>query len=188
MENISEIESVENGVNVAALLGAREALTAAPAAAKFIWRADCEWIDGVQSRSKVTGFFGLGEEQSHSNTFTVEADHPQQFAATDTGATPAEIVLCALASCLTGGIAAIAQHRGIQLHSVKSRVEGDMDIQGILGIDADVRNGFSDIRIHFDIDADATQDEIAALVAQSQRRSAVFDVITNPSNVSATVN
>jgi uncharacterized OsmC-like protein len=118
----------------------------------------------------------------------VEADHPEVFAAQDQAPTPVEIVLSGLASCLTAGVAAVAQNRGIQLHSVKSTVEADMDLQGILGIDEDVRNGFSAIRVHFDIKADATAEEIAAIVAQSQKRSAVFDIITNPTNVFVTVN
>jgi uncharacterized OsmC-like protein len=183
----TEIKTVDNGVNVEAILGAREALSQAPAAAQFTWRANCEWKGGVHSRSTVEGFFGLGEEQSHTKTFTIDADHPPQFAATDEGATPVEIVLSALASCLTAGVASVAQNRGIQLHSVNATVEGDMDLYGILGIDADVRNGFSAIRVNFDIDADATSEEIAAVVAQSQKRSAVFDIITNPGNVAVTV-
>ena len=144
---------------------------------------ECDWINGTHSRSTVQGFFGLGAEQLHTKVFTVEADHPPQFAAADNGA----IVLSALASCLTAGVAAVAQHRGIQLLSVKAKVEGDMDIAGILGADPDVRNGFSAIRVSFDVDADATKDEIAALVAQSQKRSAVFDIVTNPSNVKVSV-
>jgi uncharacterized OsmC-like protein len=99
-----------------------------------------------------------------------------------------EFVLVGLASCLTGGIAAIAQYRGIQLRSVESTVEGGMDIQGILGIDSDVRNGFDGIKVKFKIDADASPEEIRALVAQSQKRSAVFDVLTNPTNVTVEVN
>ena len=177
----------DNGVDVDALLGAREALSQQPEAARFTWRARCEWLGGVHSRSTVEGFFGLGEEKRHKQPFTFEADHPAEFAAPDDGATPVEIVLSALASCLTGGVASVAQHRGIQLRSVTATVEGDMDLQGILGVDADVRNGFSAIRVSFDIDADATKDEIAAVVAQSQKRSAVFDIITNPTNVHVTV-
>lgn len=183
----TEMKTADNGVNVEALLGARAALTEAPAAAQFTWRADCDWMGGVHSRSTVNGFFGLGEEQNHTGDFTIEADHPPQFAASDKGATPVEIVLSALASCLTAGVASVAQNRGIQLHSVKATVEGDMDIYGILGVDADVRNGFSAIRVSFDIDADASDDDIKAVVAQSQKRSAVFDIITNPSNVHVTV-
>ncbi len=179
--------TVDNGVNVAALLEARTALEAAPEAAQFKWRASCEWVEGVHSRSTIEGFFGLGEEQKHSRSFMIDADHPPQFAATDKGVTPVEIVLSGLASCLTAGVAAVAQNRGIQLRSVKANIEGDMDLAGILGIDADVRNGFKSIRVAFDIDADATSEEIAALVAQSQKRSAVFDIITNPCAVNVTV-
>jgi uncharacterized OsmC-like protein len=178
---------VDNGVNVEALLAAREALSQAPEAAQFTWRATCEWVNGTHSRSTVSGFFGLGEEQSHRTTFTFDADHPEIFASEDQGATPVELVLAGLASCLTAGVAAVAQNREIQLRSVKATLEGGMDIQGILGIDSEVRNGFDGIRVTFDIDADATPDEIRAVVAQSQKRSAVYDVITNPTNVSVEV-
>ena len=94
-----------------------------------------------------------------------------------------EYVLVGLAACLTAGVAAVAQHRGIQLRSVKAMVEGDMDIQGILGMDPEVRNGFDDIRVTFEIDADASRTDIEALVAQSQKRSAVYDLLTNPTHV-----
>ena len=92
-----------------------------------------------------------------------------------------------LSSCLTAGVAAVAQNRGIQLNSVKATIEGDMNILGILGADPEVRNGFKSIRVNYEIDADADADEIAALVAQSQKRSAVFDALTNPTNVTVTV-
>jgi uncharacterized OsmC-like protein len=182
------IAKVDNGVNVTALLGAREALEKAPEAAQFKWRASCEWLNGTHSRSAIGNFFGLGAEQSRNKTFTVEADHPKVFASEDKAPTPVELVLSGLASCLTAGVAAVAQRRSIQLHSVKATLEADMDLQGILGIDDDVRNGFGIIRVHFDIRADASEDDIKALVAQSQKRSAVFDVITNPTSVFVTVN
>jgi uncharacterized OsmC-like protein len=180
--------TINNGVNVAALMDARTALEQAPEAAQFKWRASCEWLNGTHSRSAIGNFFGLGAEQSRNKTFTVEADHPQVFAAEDHAPTPVELVLSGLASCLTAGVAAVAQRRGVQLHSVRASLEADMDIQGILGIDAEVRNGFGAIRVHFDIRADASEDDIKALVAQSQKRSAVFDVVTNPTNVFVTVN
>jgi uncharacterized OsmC-like protein len=186
--NDANTANVNNGVNVDALLGAREALEQTPEAAQFKWRATCDWVNGTHSRSVIGGFFGLGAEQGRDQSFTVEADHPKQFAADDLAPTPVELVLSGLASCLTGGIAAVAQRRGIQLHSVKATVEADMDLQGILGIDEDVRNGFSNVRVHFEIKADAKPDDIKALVAQSQKRSAVFDIITNPTNVIVTVN
>jgi len=184
----STVANVDNGVNVTALLGARESLQQAQEAAQFKWRASCEWLNGTHSRSAIGNFFGLGAEQSRGKTFTVEADHPQVFAAEDNAPTPVELALSGLASCLTAGIAAVAQRRGIQLHSVKASLEADMDLQGILGMDDDVRNGFSAIRVHFDIRAEASQDDIKSLVAQSQKRSAVFDIITNPTNVLVTVN
>jgi len=176
-----------NGVNVDALLGAREALSKAPEAAKFKWRASCKWVNGTHSRSSVQGFYGLGTEQKHKTEFTFEADHPEIFASEDKGATPVEMVLAGLASCLTAGVAAVAQRRNIQLRSVEAKLEGSMDIQGILGIDKDVRNGYDDITVTFDIDADASRKDIEALVAQSQKRSAVYDIITNPTNVKVKV-
>ena len=180
MTAIEVNRQVNNGVNVSALLGAREALEKAPEAAQFKWRASCEWLHGTHSRSVIGTFYGLGAEQSRDKSFSVEADHPQVFAAEDKAPTPVELVLSGLASCLTAGVAAVAQRRGIQLHSVKASLEADMDLFGILGIDDDVRNGFGAIRIRFDIKADASEDEIKALVAQSQKRSAVFDIVTNP--------
>ena len=180
--------AVDNGVNVEALLGARKALSEAPEAAKFNWRASCKWVNGTHSNSIVQNFFGLGGEQQHRTEFSFDADHPEIFASEDKGATPVEYVLVGLASCLTAGIAAVAQNRGIQLRSVSATIEGSMDIQGILGIDRDVRNGFDGITVKYQIDADATPDEIKALVAQSQKRSAVFDIVTNPTNVSVEVN
>ena len=180
--------SVDNGVNVEALLGAREALTETPQAAQFNWRATCKWINGTHSHSTVQGFFGLGEEQSHKTEFSFDADHPEIFASEDKGATPVELVMVGLASCLTAGIAAVAQHREIQLNSVSATLEGGMDLQGILGIDSDVRNGFDGIKVSYDIDADASEDDIKALVAQSQKRSAVYDVVTNPTNITVEVN
>lgn len=115
------------------------------------------------------------------------ADHPEVFAAEDNGITPIEYLLVGLASCLTAGVAAVAQNRGIQLRSVESTVEGNHDIRGILGADSDVRNGFNDIKVAFTIDADASKQDIEALVAQSQKRSAVFDALTNPTNVTVEV-
>ena len=178
---------IDNGVNVDALLGAREALGSAPEAAKFEWRASCEWQHGTHSNTKVEGFFGLGEEQKHRTRYAFDVDHPEIFASEDNGITPVEYMLVGLAGCLTAGIAAVAQNREIQLHRVSATIEGDMDVRGILGMDSDVRNGFSGIKVTYDIDADASPEEIQALVAQSQKRSAVYDIITNPTNITVEV-
>jgi uncharacterized OsmC-like protein len=181
------LATVNNGVNVQALLDAREALKGAPEAAKFTWRASCKWQNGTHSTTDVSGFFGLGQEQQHKTETSFSADHPEIFASEDKGITPIEYVLVGLASCLTAGVAAVAQNRGIQLRSVESKLEGKMDIRGILGIDSEVRNGYDDIKVTFKIDADASKKDIEALVAQSQKRSAVYDVITNPVNVTVEV-
>jgi uncharacterized OsmC-like protein len=179
--------TVDNGVNVQALLDARGALADAPEAAQFTWRASSRWQNGVHSKTTIQNYFGLGEEQSHKAETEFDADHPDVFAATDNGITPIEYLLVGLASCLTAGVASVAQNRGIQLNSVEATVAGNHDIRGILGADSDVRNGFNDITVTFDIDADASPEEIEALVAQSQKRSAVFDALTNPTEVSVAV-
>ncbi len=158
--------TIDNGVNVQALLDAREVLAGAPEAAQFTWRASSTWTNGVHSTTKIQNFFGLAQDQ---------------------GITPIEYLLVGLASCLTAGVASVAQNRGIQLRSVEATVEGNHDIRGILGVDSDVRNGYNDIKVTFNIDADASQQEIEGLVAQSQKRSAVFDALTNPTEVTVTV-
>src|SRR5579871_1111308 len=181
------MSTTDNGVNVQALLEAREVLAGAPDAAQFTWRASSKWENGVHSTTSIQNFFGLGAEQSHKTEAVFDADHPEVFAAQDNGITPIEYLLVGLASCLTAGVAAVAQNRGVQLRSVKATVEGKHDIRGILGIDSDVRNGFNDVKVTFSIDADASREEIEALVAQSQKRSAVFDALTNPTEVTVTV-
>ena len=177
----------DNGVNIEALRGARQALTDMPAAAQFQWRATCDWIKGTHSRTTVTGFSGLGQDHEHRMAHTIDADHPEVFASEDNGATPPEIVLAALASCLTAGVATVASNRGVQLRSVTATIEGGMDLQGILGIDSDVRNGFDGIKVTYNIDADASREDIEAIVAQSQKRSAVFDIVSNPTTISVSV-
>jgi uncharacterized OsmC-like protein len=177
----------DNGVNVQALLDAREVLKGAPEAAQFTWRASSKWQGGVHTTVTVKDFFGLGQEQGHKQESVFEADHPEIFAATDDGITPIEYLLVGLASCLSAGVASVAQNRGIQLRSVEAVVEGAHDIRGILGADTDVRNGFDSVKVTFHIDADASKEDIEALVAQSQKRSAVFDALTNPTDVTVEV-
>jgi len=183
----TEAPAYDNGVNVEYLLGARQMLTENPEAAKFQWRVRSDWVHGTHSRNTVLSFTGLGQEHMHRQAYAIEGDHPEIFASEDNGPTPVETVLAALASCLMAGVATVATNRGVKLHSVSATLSGDMDLQGILGIDGDVRNGFEGIKVTFDIDADATKEEIEAIVAQSQRRSAVFDIVTNPSSVTVEV-
>jgi uncharacterized OsmC-like protein len=178
---------IDNGVNVEALLGVRSALPETPEIAQFQWRSSVTWENGTHSRSEVESFYGFSDEQNHHTSFTLDADHPLQFAAQDKGPTPVEYVLVGLGACLTAGVAAVAQQREIQLRSVKATLSADMDLHGILGADPDIRNGFSGVKVDYEIDADASQEDIAALVAQSQKRSAVFDIVTNPTDVTVTV-
>ena len=178
-----------NGVDTSHLLFARGVVGDTPAAGDYTWKASNEWVHGTHSRTIIGEYFGLGEERAHKSTYQVEADHPLEFNAADNAATPVEIVLAGLASCLTAGVAAVAENREIKLRSVKATVEADMNIGGILGADPETRNGFSDVRVAYEIDAeDTSAADVEALVAQSQKISAVFDILTNPTNVNVQVN
>ena len=178
---------IDNGVDVEALLGARAAFAETPEIAQFTWRSSVTWENGTHSRSEVESFNGFADEQTHHTSFTLDADHPLQFAAQDKGPTPVEYVLVALGSCLTAGVASVAQQREIQLRSVKATLSAEHDLHGILGADPEVRNGFNGVKVAYEIDADASAEDIRALVAQSQKRSAVFDIVTNPTDVTVTV-
>ena len=179
---------VDNGINLQALLDARNAVSDDPELGEFQWRVSSTWVNGAHSRSTMQGFGGLKGEQAHVREFAYDVDHPECFASEDHGPTPTEFVLVGLAGCLTAGIAAVAQMRDIQLRSVTATLTGDMNVLGVLGGDPEVRNGFERIGVHFAIDADATPADIEALVAQSQKRSAVYDIVTNPTAVTVTVN
>ncbi len=176
---VTDSATLPNGVDIAAIREARSLMTDSPELADFQFRATNQWVEGVQSRTSFETFYGAGDEQRHRQVFTFDADHPELFAAPDNGPTPVEFVLHALASCLTAGIASIAAHRGITLHRVTSTVEGDIDLLGLMGIDSGVRNGYSAIRVSFELAGDAPAEELDKLVAQSTRRSAVYDVVTN---------
>jgi uncharacterized OsmC-like protein len=161
---------------------------AAPEAAKFQFRASNRWVSGTHSQSTINGFFGVGEERSHEQATTLDVDHPRVLVGSDNGPTPVEYLLHALAGCLTAGLGNIAAARGIELTEVTSTVEGDIDLNGILGLNPDVRNGFQAIRVSFDVKGNAPAEKLQALVEQSRARSAVFDVITNGVPVAIEVN
>ena len=168
-----------NGVDTPTLLATINAVGGQPTLAAFKFRAQNRWVAGTQSESTMSGFYGAGGEHQHKVSFKATADHPAVLCGGDAGPTPVEWLLHALASCLTAGIANIAAARGIKLHRVVSTVEGDIDLRGILGLSDEVRNGYQGIRISFDIDGDATPEQLQKIVAQSKARSAVFDVVTN---------
>src|SRR5215471_5974721 len=178
---------VDNGVNVEALIGVRDAVADTPEITQFQWRSTVSWVNGTHSRSDVETFYGFGDEQQHHTRFSYDVDHPLQFAAQDKGVTPVEVVLVALGGCLTAGVAAVAQQRSIQLRSVRATLSAEMDLHGILGARPDARNGFSGVRVGYQIDADATPGEIRGLVAQSQKRAAVYDSLTNATSITVEV-
>ncbi|MGH3986013.1 MAG: OsmC family protein [Actinomycetes bacterium] len=176
-----------NGVDTATLFATIGAVREQPELAKFRFRTVNEWVSGTHSEGRFPGFYGAGQEHTHATETVVQADHPAVLVGEDHGPTPAELLLNALGSCLTAGLGNIAAARGIELHGVRCTVEGDIDLGGILGIDDTVRNGFETIRVVFSVDGDAEAEKLTALVGQSQKRSAVFDVLTNGTAVSVEV-
>jgi len=180
-----------NGVDTATLFATIDAVRNEPDLAAFRFRAVNERVSGTHSRGTFPGFFGAGQEHTHAvpgaGDVVIDADHPAVLVGTDHGPTPAELLLNALAACLMAGLGNIAAARGFELGGVRCRVEGDIDLRGILGIDASVRNGFSDVRVVFEVDGDADRERLASLVAQSQARSAVFDVLTHGTHVNVAV-
>jgi uncharacterized OsmC-like protein len=172
-------ESMRNGVDTTTLFATIDAVKATPEAAKFQFRAHNEWISGTHNRGTIHDYFGVGSERVHERTFTFDADHPAVLVGRDNGPTPVEYVLHALAACLTAGLANIAAARGITLTEVRSTVTGDIDLNGILGLDPHVRNGYQNITVRFTVKGDAPAEKLRALVEQSRARSAVYDIITN---------
>ena len=180
-------ESTRNGVDTATLFATLDAVKGAPEAAKFQFRAHNEWISGTHSRGTIYGFYGVGEERTHERSFQFDADHPAVLVGKDNGPTPVEHLLHALAACLTAGLVNIAAARGVQLTEVHSEVSGDIDLNGILGLDPAVRNGYEKIAVRFTVRGDAPAEKLREIVEQSRARSAVFDVITNSVPVSIEV-
>jgi uncharacterized OsmC-like protein len=173
-----------NGVDVPTLFATLDAVKAQPEIAQFQFRARNEWISGTHNRSTIQGFYGAGQEDtSRTLPFTFDADHPAVLVGNNNAPTAVEFLLHAIAACLTSGLANIAAVRGVQLHRVSSTVEGDIDLLGILGISGEVRNGYRQIRVSFEIEGDASPEELAALVERSRRRSAVYDVLVNGTDV-----
>jgi uncharacterized OsmC-like protein len=177
-----------NGVDVPTLFATLDAVKGAPEIARFQFRASNEWVSGTHNRSTIHGFYGAGQEDtSRAEPFAYDADHPTVLVGTNQGPTPVEFLLHAIAACLTSGLANIAAARGITLRRVSSTVEGDIDLLGILGLSDEVRNGYRQIRVHFDVEGDASPEELAALVERSRRRSAVYDVLVNGTDVQISV-
>lgn len=168
-----------NGVDTPTLLNTISFVAGQPELAKFQFRASNEWIEGTHSRSAMLGFYGAGSEQRHMKSYFADGDHPAVLCGGDRAPTPVEWLLHALATCLTAGIGNIAAARGVKLTKVRSFVEGDIDLRGILGISDEVRNGYQNIAIRFEIEGDAPAEKLQQIVEQARARSAVFDVLSN---------
>lgn len=179
--------TTRNGVDTEALFGALDAVKSQPEAAKFRFRATNQWISGTHSRSTIHGFFGLGQELTHKQAFTLEGDHPEVLVATDEAPSAAEQLLHALAACITSGIGNIAAARGVNLTRVESTVTGDIDLMGLLGLDPTVRNGYQGIEMKVRIEGDTSADDLGKVVERSIARSAVYDMLTNGTSVKVTV-
>lgn len=177
-----------NGVDVPTLFATLDAVKGQPEIAKFQFRATNRWQQGTHSRTRFDSYFGAGAEQRHEQAFTYDADHPPVLVGRDQGPTPVEFLLHGIAACLTAGIGNIASARGITLYEIESTVEGDIDLNGILGLSDEVRNGYQQIRVSFKIKGDAPEEKLREVVEQSQARSAVYDVLTNGTPVHVSVN
>jgi uncharacterized OsmC-like protein len=177
-----------NGVDTATLFATIDAVKGQNEIAKFQFRASNTWVSGTHSRSTASDFFGALQELRHTSDTVVEFDHPEVLVGTDHGPTPVEYLLHAIAACLTAGVANIAAARGVELTKVTSTVTGDIDLLGILGLsDGSVRNGYEQIRVAFAIEGDADEETLRGIVEQSRRRSAVYDVLVNPTPVTIDV-
>ncbi len=176
-----------HGVNTPVLLATINAVGEQPALARFQFRTASRWLSGTHMQSTMSGFSGAGGEHEHKAPIVADADHPVLLCGEDKGPTPVEWLLHALAACLTAGIANIAAARRVELTRAEARVEGDIDVRGILGLSDEVRNGFQTIRVHFEIAGNAPAAKLEEIVRQSIARSAVFDMLTNGLPVSVSV-
>jgi len=177
-----------NGVDTATLFATLDAVKGQPEIAKFQFRASNTWLGGTHSRSSFAGFHGALQELEHKRVTEVDADHPAVLVGQDEAPTPVEHLLHAIAACLTAGIANVAAARGVRLSKVTSTVAGDIDLLGILGLsDGSVRNGYEQVTVTLHVEGDADDATLRGIVEQSRRRSAVYDVLTQPTPVAIEV-
>jgi uncharacterized OsmC-like protein len=183
MTTTTDVRPPRNGVDTPTLFATLDAVKGSPELANFQFRASNRWVSGTHNRSTIRGFYGAGQEDAtRTEDFTYDADHPAVLVGNNNGPAPVEFIRHALAACLTSGLANIAAARGVTLHEVTSTVEGDIDLRGIFGMaDASdgVRNGYTGLKVSFEISGDAPDEVLRELIEQSRQRSAVYDVVTN---------
>ncbi len=174
------IETTLNGVDRATMFGTLDAIKENPGLARFQFRVENKWIDGAHNRSTIKSFYGAGgEDATRTAEFVLDAGEPQILLGSDTGPNPGEAMLHALAGCLTTSLVYVAAARGVKLTEVTSRLEGNMDVRGALGLDDSHRNGFEDISITFTVKGEGDKEELQALLERASARSAVFDMVRN---------
>lgn len=173
-----------NGVNVEQLRSSISAIQGDPGLAEFQFRASNSWVLGGHNRTTIKEFYGVGtEDTTRVEPFVLDADEPPVLLGKDHGANPAEFVLHALASCLTTSMVYHAAAQGITIDSVESRLEGNLDLRGFLGLSNKVRPGYKDLRVHFTVKSDAPAETLKELM----KHSPVFDIVTNPVPVAINV-
>lgn len=173
-----EDQSSINGVNVDELFRTIDAVKKAPVVAKFKFRANNRWLDGGHNRTTIRNFYGTQQEHARSQAFTLDADEPPVLLGEDRAPNPVEYALTALAACVTSSIVYHAAAKGIRIHSMESRLEGDIDLQGFLGIRDDVPRGYKEIRMYVKISADAPPEKLDEIVRLGPTYSPVYDTIT----------
>jgi uncharacterized OsmC-like protein len=179
MEDHAMIEDkIINGVDVARLEETVAAVKQTPRMGKFVFRASNRWVGGGRNRTTITDFHGSQADHPHAQPFELTADEPPQLLGEDKGPNPVEYLLTALAGCVTSSIVYHAAAKGIKLNSVESRLEGEIDLQGFLGLSSKVPKGYKEIRMYFKIDADAPDDRIEEILKLGPTFSPVFDTIT----------
>jgi len=176
-------EKIVNGVNVTNLFNTVVAVKGNPDIAKFNFRAQNRWINGWNNRTTVNEFYGACQTHTRSKPFEYVKDEPPVLLGNDQGANPVEYALTALAGCLTTSLIYHAAAQGIKIDEVESTLDGDLDLQGFLGLSESIRNGYQNINVTFRIKADASEEKLQELVELAQKRSPVFDMISNPTPV-----
>lgn len=175
-----EKETIRNGVDTATMFATLDAVADQPEAGRFQFRATNEWLGGAHNRSTIQGLYGAGQEDtSREVPFLIDAGEPPVLLGANEGPNPAEAYLHALAACLTTSLVYVAAARGVDLTRVESRLEGDCDLRGALGLSDEVRNGFENIRVTFTIEGDADNETLRGLMKRAQERSFVFDCVDN---------
>jgi len=177
-------QTIVNGVNVAGMYGTIDAIKDDPEIAEFKFRVKNKWVNGGNNHITISDFYGAKKDHTHDKPFELDADEPPLLLGEDIGPNPVEYALTALSACITTALAYHAAAKNIQLKGVESRLEGDLDLRGFLGISEDVPVGYKNIRVYFKIDADISKEKKRELIEAGQKYSPVFNTISNATPVS----